>query len=56
MTEPLVYRVHEVAHLLKVSRSAIYRGISDGTIPVIRQGRSVRVPAWWVTERTRRVA
>lgn len=53
---PLVYTVAEVCALLKLSRSAVYRGIKEGTIPVIRQGRSVRVLAWWVDELSRRAA
>jgi excisionase family DNA binding protein len=48
----LAYRVNEVAELLAISRSAVYRGIKAGTIPVLRHGRSVRVPAWWLEEAT----
>jgi excisionase family DNA binding protein len=52
----LAYRVTEVADLLAISRSAVYRGIRAGTIPVIRHGRSVRIPAWWIEEQARKVA
>jgi excisionase family DNA binding protein len=45
-----------VAQLLKWSRSTVYRAIAEGTIPVVRHGRSVRVLAWWVDEATRRAA
>lgn len=47
---PLVYTVAEVCQLLKLSRSAVYRSIKEGTIPVIVVGRSKRVLAWWVDE------
>jgi excisionase family DNA binding protein len=53
---PLVYTVAEVAQLLKLSRSAVYRSIKEGTIPVIQVGRSKRVLAWWVDERTGKAA
>lgn len=55
---PLVYTVAEVCQLLRWSRSTIYRGIQEGTIPVVRtpNGRGVRVPAWWVEEVTRAAA
>lgn len=46
--EPAVYRVPEVATLLRVSRAAVYRKIASGEIPSIRFGRSVRVPRRWV--------
>jgi excisionase family DNA binding protein len=56
MTDRLVYRVSEVADLLKVSRTQVYRLMAAGTIPVIRVGRAVRVPAWWIEEKTGRAA
>lgn len=50
MTAPLVYRVPELAELLQISRASVYKGIMEGRIPVVRNGRSVRVPRWWVDE------
>lgn len=50
--EPLAYRPSEVAALLGVSKAAVYRGVASGEIPSIRLGRSVRIPRWWVDERT----
>lgn len=54
--EPLVYRVREVAALLKISEAQVYRLIERGTMPAVRYGRSVRVPRWWVDEQIGRHA
>lgn len=48
MIEPLVYRVAEVAALLRLSKSTVYRMIDAGEMPAVRWHRSVRVPKWWV--------
>ena len=40
---PIVYRVGEVARLLKISRGAAYRLVGGEELPSIRIGRSVRV-------------
>jgi excisionase family DNA binding protein len=46
----------EVARVLGVSRSKVYQMMSDGTLPVLRIGRAVRVPkralAKWVDHNT----
>lgn len=44
MTEPAVYTVEEAARLLRVGRTAAYEAARRGEIPVIRVGRSLRVP------------
>lgn len=41
-------RVSEVARLLSVSRSHVYRLIETGEIPAKRLGRTVRVERSWV--------
>lgn len=42
------YTAAEVADLLALSPSSVYRRIHDGTIPSARVGRAVRVPANFV--------
>ncbi len=42
--EPLLLRVAHVAHLLSVSRSAVYGLIAAGQLPHIRLGGSLRIP------------
>lgn len=41
---PLLLRGIEVAEELGISRALAYRWMSGGVLPVIRHGRSVRVP------------
>lgn len=41
-------RASDVAALLGLSRSEVYRLIGRGAIPAVRIGRSVRVPRRWV--------
>ena len=40
----LLLRGREVAHELGISRALAYRLMQDGTLPVVRIGRAVRVP------------
>ena len=54
--EPLVYAVPEVAALLKVSPSTVHRWIEAGKVPVVRYGRVVRVPRWWIEEQVGKAA
>ena len=42
--ERILIRPIEVAQALSLGRSKIYELIASGTIPVVRIGRSVRVP------------
>lgn len=37
-------KVPEVAQVLRIARSRAYELVTDGTIPAVRIGRSVRVP------------
>lgn len=46
--DAMLLRVSEVAALLSLSRSHVYRMIQDGEIPVRRLGRTVRVERAWV--------
>lgn len=48
--EPIMLRPAEVAALLGLSRSEVYRLIERGDIPSARFGRSVRVPRRWVEQ------
>lgn len=48
--EPIMLRASEVAALMSISRSEVYRLIERGEIPVVRFGRSVRVPRQWVEQ------
>lgn len=52
--ERLLLRVEEAAEALGLSRSGIYNLISAGEIPVVRMGRSVRVPAEALREYVKR--
>ena len=45
MTERLLLRVDEVAEMLGLGRSKTYELVATGILPVVRLGRSVRVPA-----------
>ncbi|HWQ52099.1 MAG TPA: helix-turn-helix domain-containing protein [Bryobacteraceae bacterium] len=53
---PLLLRGPEVAAALGVSRALAYRWMSAGILPVIRRGRSIRVPraalVKWIDEHT----
>ena len=48
--EPIMLRPAEVAALLSLSRSEVYRLIDRGEIPSVRIGRSRRVPRRWVEQ------
>jgi len=53
---PLLVRVEEVGELLQIGRTHIWELIWAGELPVVRLGRSVRIPRQrledWVQERT----
>lgn len=40
----VLYKAHQVATLLGISRSQAYGMMATGRLPVVRIGRSVRVP------------
>jgi excisionase family DNA binding protein len=44
MTEPAVLTVEEAARVLRIGRSAAYAAAHNGDLPVIRVGRTLRVP------------
>jgi excisionase family DNA binding protein len=52
----LLLRVDEAAARLGLARSTVYQLLADGTLPVVRIGRAVRVPVAaldaWVTNQT----
>ncbi len=54
--EPLLLKAGEVANLLGFGRSKVFAMLAVGELPVIRVGRSVRVPRAaledWIAERT----
>jgi excisionase family DNA binding protein len=43
-TAPLLLRPEEAADVLRISRAKCYSLIAGGVIPVVRVGRSMRVP------------
>lgn len=53
---PLLLRPPEVSEMLGVSRALAYRWAQTGVLPVIRVGRSVRIPhdalVAWIAART----
>ncbi len=55
--EPLL-RVSRVARLADCSRTTVYEWVASGTIPHVRIGGSIRIPAAdlqrWIDERKRR--
>jgi excisionase family DNA binding protein len=56
MNEPTILTVVEVAKRLKISRGKAYGMAQQGQLPVVRLGRSVRIPARefedWLERRT----
>lgn len=54
-TERLLLNVEEAAKMCGYSRSFLYEAINRGEIPVIRLGRTARIPkAWlekWIAEK-----
>lgn len=42
--QPLLLRAEEVAQRLSLGRSKVFALMADGTLPVVRIGRAVRVP------------
>jgi excisionase family DNA binding protein len=54
--KPLLLRAGEVARLLGLGRSTVFALLAAGELPVVRIGRSVRVPRValerWIDERT----
>lgn len=47
---PRTLTVEEAASVLRISRSAAYRAAARGELPVLRVGRSLRVPRWRLLE------
>ncbi len=56
MVERMALRANEVAKILGLGRSKVYELIQRGDLPVLRIGRSVRVPQAalerWIEQRT----
>jgi len=54
----ILWRADEVARMLGIGRSKTYEMIAAGQLPVVRVGRSVRVPSAaldrWVQANTRK--
>jgi len=55
--DQLLMRAEEVAKALGLGRSKIYEMVQSGALPVVRFGRSVRIPRAaleaWVREQTK---
>jgi excisionase family DNA binding protein len=53
---PLLLRASEVAAILGIGRSTVFELAASGELPVVRIGRSVRIPRHalyrWIEERT----
>ena len=53
---PLLLSVNEAARVLQIGRSKLYELLAAGELPVVRIGRSVRIPTaaleQWVQRRT----
>ncbi|MDE2096661.1 MAG: helix-turn-helix domain-containing protein [Patescibacteria group bacterium] len=47
----MLLRIEEAAHVLSISRSQAYKLIASGEIPVVRLGKSVRIPIDALRER-----
>ena len=41
------YTVKEIMQIMGISRALAYK-LMDGEIPVIRLGRKILIPGWWV--------
>jgi len=58
--EPLLLKAGDVAKLLGMGRSKVFAMLAVGELPVIRIGRSVRVPRAaledWIAERTQQTS
>ena len=58
--EPLLLKAGEAAKLLGLGRSKVFAMLAVGELPVIRIGRSVRVPRAaledWIAERTQQAS
>jgi len=56
MNEPVLLRAQEVAKILGIGRTKVFEMLATGELPVLRIGRSVRVPRGelheWVRQRT----
>ena len=56
--DKLLLRPPEVAEALGIGRSKVYELLAQGTLPLVRVGRSIRVPAVelrrWVEDEIRR--
>jgi excisionase family DNA binding protein len=56
MTERVLLRAEEVANILGIGRTKVFEMLATGELPVVRIGRSVRVPRGelyeWLRERT----
>jgi excisionase family DNA binding protein len=44
------YSVAETARILGVSSSTVRRGIKGKDIPIVRLGKLLRIPKWWVEQ------
>jgi excisionase family DNA binding protein len=56
VTEPLLLTGNDIARLLRIGRSKAFAMMAKGELPVVRFGRSVRVPRHalygWIESRT----
>jgi excisionase family DNA binding protein len=43
-TEQLLLRIPEAARLCGVSKSKLYHMIHEGSVPIVRFGKSIRIP------------
>lgn len=60
ISDSMLLRTEDVARELRIGRTKVVAMIGSGELPVVRIGRSVRVPRAalerWIAERTREAA
>lgn len=50
MDNKRVYEVAEVLRIIPISRSSLYAACNRNEIPVIRIGKRMFIPGWWVEQ------
>ena len=48
MTNKKLFTMTEALEIVPLSRSGLFQAIKRGEIPVIRVGKRIFIPSWWV--------